>query len=222
TMYDGRTLHSREAVEMLRRTSATSSSRRGSARRSATRRRPCRAARCSSTSRLGRLRRPIASSRRRCSMARRRASMREGPLAELFRATEAAQRQADKPPGEAPGAGERSLLDEATVEAAAPVFDDPRPAETPPAEPTPSEAAAAPPETPAVPEAPVPARSAPPEPAPGAPDRPYAAPESERRSELARRLVEPAPRMRTTPRPDSAAYLAVIRVVGVGGAGLNA
>src|SRR2546423_12620277 len=29
-------------------------------------------------------------------MARRRASMREGPLAELFRATEAAQKQADK------------------------------------------------------------------------------------------------------------------------------
>ncbi len=157
-------------------------------------------------------------------MARRRASMREGPLAELFRATEAAQRQADKPGGEAPEAGERSLLDEATVEAAAPVFDDPPPAETPPAEPTPSEAeaAAAPPETPSVPEAPVPAPSAPPEPAPGAPDRPYAAPESERRSEPARRLVEPAPRMRTTPRPDSAAYLAVIRVVGVGGAGLNA
>ena len=35
-----------------------------------------------------------ATSRRRCSMARKRASMREGPLAELFRATEAAQRQA--------------------------------------------------------------------------------------------------------------------------------
>src|SRR5882762_2187062 len=30
-------------------------------------------------------------SRRRCSMARKRVSMREGPLAELFRATEAAQ-----------------------------------------------------------------------------------------------------------------------------------
>ena len=29
-------------------------------------------------------------------MPRRRASMREGPLAELFRATEAAQRQAEK------------------------------------------------------------------------------------------------------------------------------
>src|SRR5213596_1700352 len=38
--------------------------------------------------------------RRRFSMARRRASMREGPLAELFRATEAAKRQAEK--GEQP------------------------------------------------------------------------------------------------------------------------
>ena len=38
--------------------------------------------------------RRIATSRRRCSMARKRASMREGPLAELFRATEAAQRAA--------------------------------------------------------------------------------------------------------------------------------
>ena len=43
-------------------------------------------------------------------MARRRASMREGPLAELFRATEAAQRQAEKegrepePETEAPAA----------------------------------------------------------------------------------------------------------------------
>src|SRR6184192_1625944 len=34
--------------------------------------------------------------RRRCSMARKRASMREGPLAELFKATEAAQRQAEE------------------------------------------------------------------------------------------------------------------------------
>ena len=33
-------------------------------------------------------------------MARRRASMREGPLAELFRATEAAQRQAEGEPVE--------------------------------------------------------------------------------------------------------------------------
>ncbi len=35
-------------------------------------------------------------------MARKRASMREGPLAELFRATEAAQRQAGDAPSEAP------------------------------------------------------------------------------------------------------------------------
>ena len=37
-------------------------------------------------------------------MARRRASMREGPLAELFRATEAAQRQAET--GQPPAAPE--------------------------------------------------------------------------------------------------------------------
>src|SRR5919202_962585 len=36
------------------------------------------------------------------------------------------------------------------------------------------------------------------------------------------RLTEPAPRLRQTPRPESASYLAVIRVVGVGGGGLNA
>ena len=35
-------------------------------------------------------------------MARRRASMREGPLAELFRATEAAQKQAEQGEPEAP------------------------------------------------------------------------------------------------------------------------
>src|SRR5436305_3637586 len=51
-------------------------------------------------------------------MARRRASMREGPLAELFRATEAAQRQAEQEPeqqpaGDAPPATEP---DERTVD----------------------------------------------------------------------------------------------------------
>src|SRR3989442_6157349 len=35
-------------------------------------------------------------------MARKRASMREGPLAELFRATEAAQRQAEQEPAQRP------------------------------------------------------------------------------------------------------------------------
>jgi hypothetical protein len=36
-------------------------------------------------------------------MARKRASMREGPLAELFRATEAAQKQAEKEGRAVPG-----------------------------------------------------------------------------------------------------------------------
>ena len=36
-------------------------------------------------------------------MARKRASMREGPLAELFRKTEAAQRSQDAPAAEEPG-----------------------------------------------------------------------------------------------------------------------
>ena len=55
-------------------------------------------------------------------MARRRASMREGPLAELFRATEAAQRQAEGEPEQQPlRAGEPTRRaeaepDERTVE----------------------------------------------------------------------------------------------------------
>ena len=35
-------------------------------------------------------------------------------------------------------------------------------------------------------------------------------------------MADPSPRLHRTPRPDSSAYLAVIRVVGVGGGGLNA
>ena len=47
-------------------------------------------------------------------MARKRASMREGPLAELFRATEAAQKQDEQqPPSQAADPGEP---DERTVE----------------------------------------------------------------------------------------------------------
>ncbi|HXV34533.1 MAG TPA: cell division protein FtsZ [Gaiellaceae bacterium] len=169
-------------------------------------------------------------------MARRRASMREGPLAELFRATEAAQRQSEKegePAGE--GAAPEAPDPDATVESAAPFDQSELGAQGPPAhEREPEEAtmvsppgghepepeAAAPP-APAVRE---PEQPAPEPPAPaGQPERPYAEPAAGRRAtQPARRLVEPAPRMRSTPRPDSAAYLAVIRVVGVGGAGLNA
>jgi cell division protein FtsZ len=169
-------------------------------------------------------------------MARRRASMREGPLAELFKATEAAQRQSEKEgePGKEPGEETPRQEDLATVESAAAVPDplsEPPPAGERHAEPAsepepPSEEVAS--ADPPPPERPAPVESgtaAPPAPSPRAPerepDRPYADPEVERRQAM-RRLVEPAPRMRTTPRPDSAAYLAVIRVVGVGGAGLNA
>src|SRR5581483_8455511 len=100
--------------------------------------------------------------RRRCSVARNRASMREGPLAELFKATEAARR------------GEQDK-------------DEPA-------------AAPAPVEEPVV--------KAVPEPEP---DRPVT------------RWLEPIPdNPARLERGREGAYLAVIRVVGVGGAGLNA
>ncbi|HXV96506.1 MAG TPA: cell division protein FtsZ [Gaiellaceae bacterium] len=161
-------------------------------------------------------------------MARRRASMREGPLAELFRATEAAQRQSDK---EGEGAAREAPDADATVESAVP-FDAEAGSPPPPgreaAEPGPEEAMVSPPAEPAAashapPAAPERERAAPEPPAAGEPERPYADPAAGRRAtQPVRRLIEPAPRMRSTPRPDSAAYLAVIRVVGVGGAGLNA
>ena len=126
-------------------------------------------------------------------MARRRASMREGPLAELFRSTEAAQRQADKeeqPDKKRSRKEEPAQPDEATVEHAGP---------TPPAS-----AAGPGPETPTK-------------------ERAQSRKPAGKAAELPERsFIEPAPRMRSTPRPDSSAYLAVIRVVGVGGAGLNA
>ena len=130
-------------------------------------------------------------------MARKRASMREGPLAELFRATEAAQKQAERS-GEAqpepePLPGEPL---EETVEHAPPF--DPLPPEKEP------ELEAAPEPEPE------------PEPAPRPDLRPV--------EELPRieTLPEPAPRLHRAPRAEPGAYLAVIRVVGVGGAGLNA
>jgi cell division protein FtsZ len=146
-------------------------------------------------------------------MARRRASMREGPLAELFKATEAAQRQAERE-----RAGQESA-EAPTVEHAAPEQSTPPP---PPAEREPEretvrsssdasvvEPVAPPPE----PQAP---RS---EPAP----QPVSPAPSERSYQPApAAMIEPVPRIHRAPRPESAAYLAVIRVVGVGGGGLNA
>ena len=135
-------------------------------------------------------------------MARKRASMREGPLAELFRATEAAQKQAErKAPAEEPSDEERMALDQ-TVEYT-PEFAEPKAKDQPKAEAAEAEA-----------EAPA---------APAEPRRAAAAPEPERlRADVWMEAVPEPPVLRTVPRADSGAYIAVIRVVGVGGAGLNA
>src|SRR3954454_3458225 len=107
-------------------------------------------------------------------MARKRASMREGPLAELFRATEAAQRQAERegvdagPPPDAAVAPQ-----EKTVEHA-PVFDEP----------------------PAAPRAPEPRQPAPEtvwEPAPAAPREVEPPAEEEAPAPPPPRIQEPAP-----------------------------
>jgi cell division protein FtsZ len=196
-------------------------------------------------------------------MARKRASMREGPLAELFRATEAAQRaqggqpEPSQPPVEPEAVAETTAPDAPTqlplgteqstrpepvpppqvdgpVELEATVehvydFELGRPeAVRAPAEPEPiappdeAREADAPTATRAAAEAPV-SREAPAQPPPVVP-----VPVSEERGEPytppASRFVTPmpesAPRLHVA--GDVASYLAVIRVVGVGGAGINA
>jgi len=125
--------------------------------------------------------------------------MREGPLAELFRATEAAQRQSEgKKKGRKSAPAEEPL--EQTVEHVPSWEESVENVVGPPAKPAPAkERAKAPPKAP-------PAKA---EPA-SAPVVQYSLPEA-------------APRIyRAAPRGDAASYLAVIRVVGVGGAGLNA
>src|SRR3954447_21275813 len=143
-------------------------------------------------------------------MARRRASMREGPLAELFRATEAAQRQAEKEGREPEPVAEQQA---APVEAAPPPA--PKPAKAEPVEPpektvehVPEWEETAPPPPPPPPPEPVRLPERAPEPK-TEPPRPKLEP-----------LPEPPPRLHRV--PDPGAYIAMIRVVGVGGAGLNA
>ncbi len=129
-------------------------------------------------------------------MARKRASMREGPLAELFRATEAAQRQGkDEPDAEQPEPETRLEPLEETVEHA-------------------------PPFEPVVDVAPEPEPEREPEPEPPPTPKPDLRPVEE----LPRigALPEPAPRLHRATHSEPGSYLAVIRVVGVGGAGLNA
>jgi cell division protein FtsZ len=133
-------------------------------------------------------------------MARKRASMREGPLAELFKRTEAAQRAQEGAETEqqapAPSAPEdarhRAALEE-TVEHVHDFVEEP-------AAPVEVEPAAAPAAATASPEA-VASRAA---------------------ARYFETMLEPAPRLHRVPPPRGAAYIAAIRVVGVGGAGLNA
>jgi len=150
-------------------------------------------------------------------MARNRASMREGPLAELFRATEAAQRQAEQVPESAPPAATPEEPQEKTVEHV-PDFAEETPRAAAPA-PAPSMPAAAPVSVPPERQREEPVAAAP---APPAPPPPREQPVYEPPTTRYETMLEPAPRLEyATPR-DSASYLAVIRVAGVGGAGLNA
>ena len=172
-------------------------------------------------------------------MARKRASMREGPLAELFRATEAAKQddepvddplppaaEADDqqtlihspPPASSPPATSQSRREEAALEEtvehvhdfhSAPDSLDERVVD--PAEPVEAVAAPAKPaRAPASKRAPAVPRSV------AKPEPPYEPPASR----FIGSMPEGAPRLNVG--GDAASYLAVIRVVGVGGGGLNA
>jgi cell division protein FtsZ len=187
-------------------------------------------------------------------MARKRASMREGPLAELFRATEAAQRaQRDEQKPESETAGRPAPEPAAPSEPARPVQPElplapedvtleetvehvydfevarPQPVEPRPAEPTSAPRTPAPPEP--VARAAEPASAAPvearavapvavPQPAPAVEREPVAEPYAPPASRFVTPMPESPPRLHVA--GDVASYLAVIRVVGVGGAGINA
>jgi cell division protein FtsZ len=194
-------------------------------------------------------------------VARRRASMREGPLAELFRATEAAKRS--EPSGDAPPSEKPSDEDQATRGRAASgqaSSDEARVAAEPSDEETalikpkrrrevaleatvehvydfesgvPTEARPAEPEANVVPIVTVPEPLPEPEPAPKSKPETVPAPAPVERAPSAppfqppaSRLLQPmpgsAPRLEVVRAGDIASYLAVIRVVGVGGAGINA
>src|SRR4051812_22002614 len=160
-------------------------------------------------------------------MARRRASMREGPLAELFRATEAAQRQGEGEPEAA--ASPATEPEERTVEhvpsweeASAPAPSPPTPSPPTPSPPTPSPDPLPPPPMPD-PVPPTPSPEPRPDPLPPEPPpqmRTPAPPPPVTR--YADPLPESPARLHRVPLSDAGSYLAVIKVVGVGGAGLNA
>src|SRR5207244_12729416 len=130
-------------------------------------------------------------------MARKRASMREGPLAELFKATEAAQRQAEHEGAPPPEEPHESTIEhvpswEDEIETPAPPRPDPQPEPAPEPEPVPDPL----PAPPSIPEPPV--------------------------TRYIEPMPEPAPRLHHVRAGQLGSYLAKIQVVGVGGAGLNA
>jgi cell division protein FtsZ len=138
-------------------------------------------------------------------MARKRASMREGPLAELFKATEAAQRQQEReatgpeqPPAEEPHEStvEHVPTWEDEVETPVPPVPDPQPKPEPQPEPRPAPVPEPMPAPPSIPEPPV--------------------------TRYYEPMPEPAPRLSHARVGSLGSYLAKIQVVGVGGAGLNA
>jgi cell division protein FtsZ len=132
-------------------------------------------------------------------MARKRASMREGPLAELFRRTEKQESGAE--PQEAAAEPAEQTVEH--IDEPAPPAPDPVPDPLPePGPPVPE------------PEPPRPAAKRKPKPEPPVVEEPvhYEMPV----------YPEPAPRLHQATGAATASYLAVIRVVGVGGAGLNA
>ncbi|MBA2424892.1 MAG: cell division protein FtsZ, partial [Actinobacteria bacterium] len=130
--------------------------------------------------------------------------MREGPLAELFRKTEAAQRAQEAPAAESEqrpaGSDELSPRARAALEATVEHvhdFEEPEEVRKKPH-------SAAPPVSPPATEA-VPTEA-----------------QTSRAARYFQTILEPAPRLHRVPPPKGTAYLAAIRVVGVGGAGLNA
>ncbi len=141
-------------------------------------------------------------------MARKRASMREGPLAELFKATEAAQRQKEQAEAAAPAEEPH----ESTVEHV-PTWEDEVETPAPPRpDPVPEPG---PPEPEPLPKPPSPDPTPEPTPPPPVVPQPPV-------TRYIRTLPEPAPRLHRVPTGATGSYLAKIQVVGVGGAGLNA
>jgi cell division protein FtsZ len=149
-------------------------------------------------------------------MARRRASMREGPLAELFRATEAAQKQAEQRGETEPQPPEDAAT--AAPETEAPAEPDERTVEHVPSW---EETGVETPPTPSPDPQPGPPLPDPQPPAPTPDPDPLPPVELPPASRYLEPLPESPARLHRTG-AETGAYLAVIKVVGVGGAGLNA